>query len=71
MSERDYLGIVHIHGHIEIVRASNLERLQIQTEGILEKPKKDYPNYDFDSQIEIYNVRLLRRKEKKAWLALQ
>jgi hypothetical protein len=63
MPERSYLGIVNIHGRVEVVKSQDLRILQEELDRVLSRPRVDYPHFDF--QPEIFNVRSLKRKERK------
>lgn len=63
MPERFYLGIVPIHGRTEVVKSQDLVELKQQINDILETPQRHYPHLEF--QPEIYNVRPLRRRERR------
>ena len=48
----------------------DLAGIRQNIDSVLERPKRDYPHYDFESNIRIYNVRPLRIRERLAWRRL-
>jgi len=63
MPERSYLGIVDIHGRREVVKSQDLRQVKQEIDSILARPRLDYPHHEFE--IEIFNVRPLKRRERK------
>lgn len=70
MPERRYLAIVPIHGLTRVFEDEDLTGIKQNIDSALERPKRDYPHHDFESNIQLYNVRPLRRRERIAWKRL-
>ncbi|HEY5601333.1 MAG TPA: hypothetical protein VIK81_04600 [Patescibacteria group bacterium] len=71
MASREYLSIIPIHGNIKAVRARDLSELLKEEEKVLKKPKTDYPNFDFEAEIQRFSVATLGRKQRRALEKLQ
>ena len=71
MASREYLSIIPIHGNIKAVRARDLSELLKKEEKVLKKPKTDYPNFDFEAEIQRFSVATLGRKQRRALEKLQ
>lgn len=67
MSERGYLAIINIHGKLETVKAPDLKDLKEKVDDILVVPKFSYPNFDFDSKVEVLRINTLRKKQKRRY----
>lgn len=60
-AERQFFAVVPIHGKFGLIESESMEEVKKGVAEVLERPKRDYPNYDFEKDI------ILIKGERVVW----
>lgn len=60
-----YLGIFDVHGQIRVERGKTREEVLEKLGEAIERAKSSYPEFDWDNQVEVLEIRASRNGHKK------